>query len=338
MGPGSAGGGGDSFSTPSSVKLHERALSWLAEHGRRAPFLLMLLAVDPHEPYAPVLASPPGADDLATQADVDSHQRDLAVLHRQGGALARSITRDRLTAARLDADHFARTSRTLYEAEVQYLDRRIGELLDALATAGLDSTTIVSFNSDHGEEFLEHGAMSHGQSLYGELLHVPWIVRYPGQVPAGQVLADPVMNLDLAPTLLGLAGLAPPREMSGRDLSRALTSAAAIEPRPILAEQHGAPGAGQGDAYALIDGRQKMIWHQTPIAGRPAIEIYDLDADLGDRRDVSRSQQALAERARSRIQSLLRDLEAQRARHGASGGATISAADLPNLRALGYLR
>ena len=121
-------------------------------------------------------------------------------------------------------------------------------------------------------------------------------------------------------------------------LAPALTRDTGIEPRSILAEQHAAPGSGQSDAYALIDGRYKTIVHQTPSQGRPPLELYDLDAGLGDLQNVVVQNRPLAAKAKNQITALLKELEAQRAKFGGSGGATISAADLVNLRALGYMR
>lgn len=70
--------------------------------------------------------------------------------------------------------------RTLYEAEVRYVDDGIGRILSALKSAGLYEKSLIIIASDHGEEFWEHGNIGHGQSLYQELIHVPLIVKVPG--------------------------------------------------------------------------------------------------------------------------------------------------------------
>src|SRR4030095_5313583 len=82
----------------------------------------------------------------------------------------------------------------------------------------LPERLLVPFTSDHGEEFLEHGAMFHGQSVYGELTRVPLVLWGPGRVPAGAVVEETVESVDIMPTLLELAGLAPPPGVQGRSL------------------------------------------------------------------------------------------------------------------------
>ena len=58
------------------------------------------------------------------------------------------------------------------------------------------------FLSDHGEEFLEHGRMFHGQTVYGELTQTPLIVRWPAGLPKGRVVDEVVQTIDVMPTLL----------------------------------------------------------------------------------------------------------------------------------------
>jgi hypothetical protein len=64
------------------------------------------------------------------------------------------------------------------------MDAEIGRLLEALRNLNLDRRTLVVYTADHGEEFLEHGRMGHGQSMYGELAGVPLVMWGPGTVPA----------------------------------------------------------------------------------------------------------------------------------------------------------
>lgn len=98
-----------------------------------------------------------------------------------------------------------------YAASVRQADQRIGDLLGALDTRGLAEDTWVIVTADHGEELNEHGAMlSHGQSLYRQLVWVPLIMRLPGGRGAGRAPAEPVSHIDLMPTILELAGVPVP--------------------------------------------------------------------------------------------------------------------------------
>jgi arylsulfatase A-like enzyme len=73
--------------------------------------------------------------------------------------------------------------------------------------------------SDHGEEFFEHGGKTHRAQLFRESVHVPLIASWPAGLPAGRRVAGPVGIVDVVPTVCALAGVAPPRGLSGRDLS-----------------------------------------------------------------------------------------------------------------------
>src|SRR5437773_236829 len=70
--------------------------------------------------------------------------------------------------------------RALYDGDINYTDDRIGRLLDALKSLGIDRRTAVVVTADHGEGFFEHGRMRHGNSFYDELMRVPLIMRLPG--------------------------------------------------------------------------------------------------------------------------------------------------------------
>lgn len=106
-----------------------------------------------------------------------------------------------------------------YEAEIHHNDRQLGALDEALKTLQLADRTVLAFTSDHGEAFGEHGLQGHRRSLHREELDVPWVLRWPGHIAPGQRLDAPAAHVDLAPTLLGLAGVDVPTSWQGRDLS-----------------------------------------------------------------------------------------------------------------------
>lgn len=97
----------------------------------------------------------------------------------------------------------------LYDAEIAYFDSLFGEFVADLKAAGVYDSSIIVFVSDHGEEFWEHGGTSHGRTLYEEQLRVPLLVKLPGNRLAGTVQNALVEMVDIAPTLLELAGVPP---------------------------------------------------------------------------------------------------------------------------------
>src|SRR3989442_2156198 len=98
----------------------------------------------------------------------------------------------------------------LYDGEIAYTDRRSGEVLALLRRQGILDRTIVAIAGDHGENIGDHHMMDHKLSVHDTLLHVPLLLRYPPRIAAGQTIASLVQLHDLYPTILGLAGGAPP--------------------------------------------------------------------------------------------------------------------------------
>ncbi len=94
----------------------------------------------------------------------------------------------------------------LYDATVLQVDQKIGAVLSCLQRQGLFDDALIVCTADHGEEFMEHGDMQHKSKLFDELLHVPLLIKRPGQVQ-GEVTSDIVSLLRISPTILRLAGL-----------------------------------------------------------------------------------------------------------------------------------
>ncbi|HNH48155.1 MAG TPA: sulfatase, partial [Myxococcota bacterium] len=104
-----------------------------------------------------------------------------------------------------------------YEGELSYTDSQLGRLLEAVDRR----TTLVVVIGDHGESLGEHGVwFNHGDDVYESSVHVPFVIRWPGQVPEGVQVTSPVEGTDLAPTVLDLVGLPIPSTMSGRSAAR----------------------------------------------------------------------------------------------------------------------
>lgn len=111
-------------------------------------------------------------------------------------------------------DHpITRLDWALYLETVQHLDRKVGRVLDRLKEDGLAENTVVFFTGDHGR------AMVRGkQWLYEGGVHVPLLIRWPGQIEPGTVRDDLINFIDLAPTWLNIAGVDAPDHFQGRDI------------------------------------------------------------------------------------------------------------------------
>ena len=99
------------------------------------------------------------------------------------------------------------------------VDDSLGRIVGALEKAGILDNTIVIFTSDHGYFYGEHGLNEERRLAYEETIRIPLLVRYPARVKAGTVDSRMVLTLDLAPTLMELAGAAPVAGMEGRSLA-----------------------------------------------------------------------------------------------------------------------
>ena len=115
---------------------------------------------------------------------------------------------------RADLQHL----KDLYDEEIGFVDAQLGALLGRLRRTGLLKSSLVILAADHGEEFLEHGDVKHCRNLFDTSLHVPLLVRIPATQP--RVVASPVQNLDLVPTVLDYLGIDVPASHSfaGRSL------------------------------------------------------------------------------------------------------------------------
>ena len=217
------------------------ASKWLADRPQHRPFFLFVHIFDPHTPYeapehlrralgAPDPPSPPGREFVGSPAPFGPDEAAAAV--------------------------------RAYDAEIAAADEAVGALVDALATSGLDATTVVALVSDHGEtlgELLDsHGyAFDHGEFLYEHQLRVPLIFRLPDPAGAGRGVshATPVSLLDVAPTLLDLLGVEPLPLMLGRSL-RPLMEGKSVDPLPVFAERRSFASTPRellrGDAVAVL--------------------------------------------------------------------------------------
>lgn len=103
----------------------------------------------------------------------------------------------------------------VYYGMISFMDKEIGRILDKLDELGIADNTIVVFSTDHGHFIGQHGLIAKGPFHYEDMLKLPFIVRWPGQVPAN-TSSDALQSLvDLAPTFLSASGQKVPGEMQG---------------------------------------------------------------------------------------------------------------------------
>ncbi len=199
----------------------------------------------------------------------------------------------------------------LYAGEIAYADESLGNLLGRLKQLGVYDRTLVVFTADHGEGLGEHRELTHSMQLYNTTLHVPLIVRVPGG-RAGGVVETPVGTVDILPTILEVLGVPTPKGVQGRSLAQELSAAeltvgepparsAATEPAVLYAETLSPRlGYGWGEMRALYSGGRKYVFGPRP-------ELYDLDADPRELRDLVAIEPETAERMQRQLSRFLSD-------------------------------
>jgi arylsulfatase A-like enzyme/Flp pilus assembly protein TadD len=184
---------------------------------------------------------------------------------------------------------FSRHAGRPYEAEAAFVDEQVGRLLARIGVEAPDA--VVCVVADHGESLGEHGEKTHGVFVYDATIHVPFLLRAPGRLPAGVRVAAPVSLVDVLPTILALARVAAPPGIAGADLA-GLVSGGKPPSRPIYAESYLPRLQFRFSELTMLRlGALKYI-------DAPSPEIYDLLQDPGETRNLHGGQpqeQRLAE-------------------------------------------
>jgi arylsulfatase A-like enzyme len=120
-----------------------------------------------------------------------------------------------------------------YYGMIEAVDQQFARLMDALKQAGVADDTIVIFSSDHGDMIGSQGYKAK-RWPYEESARVPFLIRYPREIPAGRTISDPFGTPDIYPTMAGLAGVTVPQGLDGADFSALFTDETKIAPRDYV--------------------------------------------------------------------------------------------------------
>jgi len=264
----------DDESVPSHPAF-DRAISYLeSRENEPAPFCCLVSVNEPHDPYFPPRR-------FFEQYDASSFPLPDS-LEDDAADKPEIIRRMQRVWADTSPDDW-RLINACYYATVTFIDHELGRLLDALERQGQADHTVVLFVSDHGDMLGAHGFLAKGiATSYEEVYRVPLILAGPG-IEAGRRSRAVASLIDIAPTLLELAGGDSPDTIQGRSLS------------PLLR-----PGGEPPDdddqwrrAYAEFYGQrfvysQRILWQgswKLVFSPGGVDELYDLSTDPGERRN-----------------------------------------------------
>jgi arylsulfatase len=298
---------GTEFAIAPAHEVTSRALSWIAKQRAEAPGAALFVYVHYLEPHGPYLCA---------EGSHASCRREAAELNH------------RLFFGPWEFDeHQRRRIRELYDDDVARMDDALGVLLRGLTKHGLMAKGWVILVADHGEDLGEAGAWNHGMTLNQRAVHSPLLLRPPA---GGKAVVDvPVSLLDLAPTILDLAGLEIPPEFAGRSL-RGASLGAALEPRKIVMELYPKsddPARPIRHSRAVIDGQVSLL-----LSPEGRLERFDLTNDPGEQAPAEAS---LADLARLHSAGVV--VERQPAAKS-SGDHDIQPEMAEHLKALGYIQ
>jgi arylsulfatase A-like enzyme len=174
--------------------------------------------------------------------------------------------------------NFGSDPRALYDGEIAFTDFHVGRVLEALAASPAADRTVVIFTGDHGEAFGEHGFFFHGREIWDEVVRIPLVIYVPGM--KGRKIARRVSSVDVAPTVLDLAGLPADPEARGQSLAVELFGGD-LPARPLLVDQPRNPYYLPKRAF--IEGSYKLL-HDIDS---DVYQLFDLDHDPGETSDLA---------------------------------------------------
>jgi arylsulfatase A-like enzyme len=327
---------GEGRITPWNIKaageLAERALlDWIENGDPERPWFAFLNYMEAHRPLIP----PRAYRELMMSADdvTRSYRVDRSFLSAwEYSFRLRNYTREDLE-----------LTRATYDSALRELDDLFGDLLEALEAEGHMEDTVVIMTSDHGEHLGEQHMLGHQYSVFQPLLRVPLVLHAPARVDTGRD-SRPVMNYDLFPTVLELAGVELPNGSGSRAVSLLAPSDGRLrfaeEPAhsPVairqVQERHPRwdPAPFERRLRTLIDADTKYIWASD---GRHA--LYDLGRDPWEDHDLLKIRPALAQALEKQLAGYFATLAHCTPTGHADEAEGASPDERRMLRALGYL-
>ncbi len=333
----------------------DRAIGWIGRH-RDNPFFMYLHVLDPHDPFEP---RAPYDALWADPAKKEEHEAQLNKIRKEiQNPLLKAFgmpTKTEIEKAGVSSTEFVGHDKNWYDGSIRGMDAEIGRLVERLAQLGLDGKVQIAFISDHGEEFIEHGRMFHGQSVYGELTGVPMVLYRPGVIPAGVQIKETVRNIDLMPTLLDLSGLPVPKKVQGQSLvpliaamreSKGAVAGVAQtlgwKPEPAVTEKAKTENAGgpppyETESYGIVHDGWKLVHHVQRAAGEEEFKLFNHVEDPLDSKNVAAEHPDQVTRLKALLADWNKMVEKGKLPKGDSAEG-LSSKELERLKSLGYVQ
>ena len=302
-------------------EMNRRALKWMDRQEWTEPTFVWLHYIDPHGPY-----TPKGEyrnmfqDDALALADTRTLPTSYTPLAGWPASYVHGAIPNYQLRGTQDKVSFYIAS---YDAELNYMDAAVGEILDFLRERELFDGAGIVFTADHGESLGEHDYwFEHGWYAYEDCQRIPMLVKPVGGV-VGQRLSVQVSNLDTTPTLLEMAGVVPPGGLPGRGLI-----APPADSQPLFIQNT----STYPDSFSGV--RLPPFKYLLDVE-TGAEELYDLALDPSETRNLIEESAEVAERMRA-LHATLSEACTRRSL-GDSVEVTPDAETLRQLEELGYM-
>ena len=266
--------------------LNKKVREWLSSYTRDRnykPFFLWVHYMDVHEPYMP------------KQKYVDIVDPSIKLSRKEMYCLFRDVVLKR----DVSDESKVKLLKKLYDAEVRETDDYIREFFGILEKLNLLQDSVIIITSDHGDEFNEHGGLSHDGKMYSELIDIPLIIYDPNRT-RGEVCDTLVSNVDIPPTIAYLFGLGKVEKFEGISLLP-------IEEYPkkgCFGEAISKMGPGEKETdkpiYYYRENNLKIIYRESDDSW----EMYDLEKDpreLNNIINISSKAEKMMEKLKPRI-------------------------------------
>jgi len=247
--------------------INSKVNHWLSAHtkgGEYKPFFLWLHYMDVHEPYMP------------EKKYVEMVDNSLAISQDE----MYSLFEDTLLKRDVSDPEKVALLRRFYDIHVREVDTYIQDFFAILRNLNILKDSIVIITSDHGDEFNEHGGLSHDDKFYSELIDVPLLI-YNSPEGQGEVCDSLVSGIDIPPTIIHLFNLEPVSGFKGNALlplqnypQNGVFGEALYQKSPHRGDQSRGPDINR-DVYFYREGNLKIIYR----ANLDIWEMYNLEED-----------------------------------------------------------
>ena len=277
-------------------EINEKAILWIKQN-KNKDFFLFLHYWDPHTPYLP----PERYRNLYYQGNpYDPNNRSMDPVKKQLVYPFYKWWHYQHLGNPTDINYFP----AQYDSEINYVDEKIGQILQVLEEVGIVEDTLVVLTSDHGENMTEHGLYFGHTGLYETTIRIPLICRWPGRFPPGKKIEAMVQHIDYAPTILDVLEIPQIKEMEGRSFLPLIEDKTQEGYQEIYTSECNwrAVRAIRTKEWKLIKAVDKGR-----VYDMPARELYNLKMDPGENHNLVEEEKEVADELDFRMQKWLEE-------------------------------